>query len=117
MLLPIVAGFILILVILFGCTSLEDKETSQETSYDGAVYQGSAMGYRGLIHVYVSMENGIITGISVDSDEDGSVGGMAIDELTDIILMYNTTEIDAISGATETSLGFLSAVENAIMQQ
>jgi uncharacterized protein with FMN-binding domain len=29
--------------------------------------------------------------------------------------MYNTTELDAISGATETSRGFLEAVERAIM--
>jgi fumarate reductase flavoprotein subunit len=73
------------------------------------------MGYRGMIHVRVGMENGAITEISViESGEDSAIGGAAIEELTDLVLMYNTTEIDAVSGATETSRGFLEAVENAI---
>ncbi len=78
-------------------------------------YEGAAMGYRGMIHVRVGMENGAITEITViESSEDPAVGGAAIEELTDLALMYNTTEIDAVSGATETSRGFLEAVENAI---
>jgi len=78
-------------------------------------YEGSAKGYRGMIHVRVGMENGVITEITVvESGEDPAVGGTAIEELTDLVLMYNTTEIDAVSGATETSRGFLEAVENAI---
>jgi len=63
----------------------------------------------------VGMENGAITEISViESAEDPAIGGAAIEELTDLVLMYNTPEIDAVSGATETSRGFLEAVENAI---
>jgi len=73
------------------------------------------MGYRGIIHVLVGMENGTITEITViESSEDPAIGGAAIEELTDLVLLYNTTEIDAVSGATETSRGFLEAVENAI---
>jgi uncharacterized protein with FMN-binding domain len=92
----------------FGCTG---QKTSPET-----VSEGSAMGYRGIIRVQVGMEKGAISEIIViESHEDHAVGGAAIDELTDLILMYNTTELDAISGATETSMGFLAAVENAII--
>ena len=81
-----------------------------------AEYEGAAMGYRGIIRVQVGMEKGVISEINViESHEDRAVGGAAIEELTDLVLMYNTTEIDAISGATETSKGFLAAVENAIM--
>jgi len=92
---------------ILGCVSLK---TGNE-----AFYEGAAMGYRGLIHVRVGMENGAITEITViESSEDPAIGGAAIEELTDLVLMYNTTEIDAVSGATETSRGFLKGVENAI---
>jgi uncharacterized protein with FMN-binding domain len=92
---------------IFGCASLK--------SGNADFYEGSAMGYRGMIHVRVGMENGAITEITViESSEDPAVGGAAIEELTDLVLMYNTTELDAVSGATETSRGFLEAVENAI---
>jgi len=74
------------------------------------------MGYRGMIRVRVGFEQGTITEITVvESREDQAIGGTAIEELTDLVLMYNTTELDAVSGATETSKGFLEAIENAIM--
>ena len=99
---------ILITAFIFGCASLK---TANE-----AYYEGSAMGYRGMIHVRVGVEKGNITEIViVESHEDRSVGGAAIEELADLVLMYNTTELDAVSGATATSRGFLEAIENAIM--
>jgi len=92
---------------IFGCASLKTGNAD--------FYEGSAMGYRGMIHVRVGMENGAITEITViESGEDSAIGGAAIEELTDLVLMYNTTELDAVSGATETSRGFLKGVENAI---
>jgi uncharacterized protein with FMN-binding domain len=93
--------------LLIGCAGFR---TGNEIFFEGA-----AMGYRGMIHVQVGIENGIITEITViESSEDSAIGGAAIEELTDLVLMYNTTEIDTVSGATETSRGFLGAVENAI---
>ena len=98
----------ILLIVVFACTSLKTG--------NGDTYEGAAMGYRGMIHVHVSMEKGTITGITVvESHEDRAVGEAAIEELTDLVLMYNTTELDAISGATETSKGFLEAIENAIL--
>ena len=91
--------------------------SSRQKTENGAVYEGEAMGYRGIIRVRVGMENGIITEITVlESHEDRAVGGAAIEELTDMVMMYNSTEIDAVSGATETSKGFLEAIENAILR-
>jgi len=92
---------------IFACAGLKTRNED--------FYEGAAMGYRGMIHVRVGMENGAITEITViESAEDPAIGGAAIEELTDLVLMYNTTEIDAVSGATETSRGFLKGVENAI---
>jgi fumarate reductase flavoprotein subunit len=97
----------LLAAIIFGCASF--------TTGNEAFYEGAAMGYREMIHVRVGMEDGVITEITViESSEDPAIGGAAIEELIDLVMMYNTTEIDAVSGATETSRGFLEAVENAI---
>ena len=101
------AGVVLGAALFMGCTSLK-------TGVD-AVYEGSAAGYRGIIRVRVGMESGTITEITViESNEDRAVGGTAIEELTDLVLMYNTTELDAVSGATVTSKGFLAAIEDAL---
>jgi len=77
--------------------------------------EGTAQGYRGPIQVQVRVSGGSITEIIVDSEEDNLVGGAAIEELIDMVIQYNTTDIDAVTGATESSRGFLKAVENAIM--
>ena len=106
---PMAAALILSAAIAIGCTSLK--------AGGEAVFEGAAMGYRGIIRVRVGLNQGTITEITVvESREDRDVGGAAIEELTDLALMYNTTELDAISGATETSRGFLEAIENAIME-
>jgi fumarate reductase flavoprotein subunit len=106
------AALILSALIAVGCTSLK----AEPEMGDGTVYEGAAMGYRGIIRVRVGLDQGTITEITVvESYEDRNVGEAAIEELTDLVLMYNTTELDAISGATETSRGFLEAIERAIM--
>jgi urocanate reductase len=107
---------ILVLITVFGCAvfSKSSRMEKRAVSIDG-IYHGAGKGYRGSISVQVRMEGGSIASIDIiDSDEDLSVGGAAMEELIDLIITYNTTDIDAISGATETSRGFLEAVENAI---
>ncbi|MDR0487070.1 MAG: FMN-binding protein [Treponema sp.] len=99
-------------VFVSGCIALGG---SYETG-TGRVYEGEGQGYRGPIRVLVHIDGGRITEIEiVDSTEDIFVGGQAIEELLDMVTAYNTTDLDAISGATESSKGFLEAVENAIM--
>jgi len=79
------------------------------------VYDGTAQGFRGIIHVRVSIDGGIISGIEIlDSREDRFVGGAAIDELQELALIYNTADLDAIAGATESSEGFLAALSDAL---
>ena len=111
----ILAGLFLAPVLLSGCAGLKTENRTEEKQANG-VYEGAAQGYRGTIRVRVGFESGTITEITIiESREDRAVGEAAIEELTDLVLMYNTTEIDAISGATGTSKGFLAAIENAIM--
>ena len=98
-----------------GCAGTKQRAGTPPGPADG-IYEGSATGYRGIIRVQVRMEAGAITEIIIiDSREDQNVGGAAMEELAEYITMYNTTSIDAVSGATESSKGFLLAVENAIL--
>ena len=99
----------LALFFLSGCASLRITGTSE-------IYEGTGHGYRGAITVQVHMSGGIITDIVIlYSREDPFVGEAAMEELIDLVIMYNTTDLDAVSGATGTSRGFLEAVENAIL--
>ena len=113
LLLPVLVAIGYVLYLLTGCYS--QAETAAQNNI--SLCEGSAMGYRGIIRVELGVSNGTIWEINViESHEDKAVGGAAIDELIDLVLQYNTAELDAISGATETSKGFLAAVENAIIK-
>jgi fumarate reductase flavoprotein subunit len=62
----------------------------------------------------VLVEGGIAEIVILEHGDDGETGGAAMEELLDLVLLYNTTGLDAVSGATESSRGFLSAVEDAL---
>lgn len=94
----------------------EQAQIEQKKQKHDQVYEGSAFGYRGPIYVQVRMSGGSISEITVvDSDEDRFVGGAAMEELIETVTELNSADVDAISGATITSKGFLEAVRNAIM--
>jgi len=105
---------VLFLLIISGCAVLAAGRGVINRTDDG-LFEGTGQGYRGPVRVQVRLNEGNITEIIViDSSEDRFVGKTAIEELIDLVIAYNTTDIDAISGATESSRGFLEAVENAI---
>ena len=104
-----------LITIVSGCALLA---VQRGLDSEGEVYEGTAQGFRGPITVQVRLDNGSIAEIViVDSMEDRFVGEIAMEELADLVIMYNSTDIDAISGATESSRGFLEAVENAILRE
>ena len=81
------------------------------------VYEAAASGYRGLIHIQVTIEDGLITEIDLlASQEDRYVGEAAIEELIEQILISGSADIDVITGATETSNGFFAALADIIKQ-
>lgn len=80
-----------------------------------SVLEGAGRGYRGLIRALVhSNSNGIQSIEVIDHKDDEFIGGVAMESLAESILESNSTDLDAISGATESSRGFLEAVRNAI---
>jgi fumarate reductase flavoprotein subunit/urocanate reductase len=65
--------------------------------------------------VEVRIASGLIQEIGIVSHrEDPFTGGEAMAELLELVLDYQTTDLDAVSGATESSAAFLTAVEEAL---
>ncbi|MDR2758320.1 MAG: FMN-binding protein [Spirochaetaceae bacterium] len=95
---------------VLGCVGL--RSGAGET---GGFYDGFGEGYRGPIHLRVQIgSGGDIRGIEIlEHGEDPLVGGYALEELLEAVLSAGSADIDGISGATETSAGFLGAVEDA----
>ena len=83
--------------------------------FEPGVYEGSGQGYRGPILVQVLLSPAGIEDIVIIRHEEGAyTGALAMEELLDLVLMEGTADLDAVSGATYSSRGFLEAVEDAL---
>lgn len=81
------------------------------------VYTGTGAGYGGTITVQMTVENGKITNLEVTKHSETSAYYRRALKLLDTILEKQTTEgVDAVSGATRTSNGLLTAVGACISQ-
>jgi uncharacterized protein with FMN-binding domain len=113
-----VAGvFFIAMTAVSGCISGRDKSAgmSRYIRYAPGFYEGIGRGYQGRVHVMVQIGSGGILGIEIlDHGDDELVGGAAMEELLELVLEANSTELDAVSGATGSSAGFLEAVEDAL---
>ena len=87
----------------------------REVGYTPGTYEGIGNGYRGPIHVEVEVSHAGIEDITITGHSEGAYpGGAAMDELLEAVLETGSTELDAVSGATFSSAGFLEAVEDAL---
>jgi uncharacterized protein with FMN-binding domain len=93
------------------------EEKPLEKEYRDGVYEGTGQGYRGPVLVRLRLKAGEIVELEIlDHQDDMFAGGPAMEELAELVLEYNTAGLDGISGATESSAGFLAAVEDALTQ-
>lgn len=86
-----------------------------EGGYKDGVYEGTGTGNNGDIKVEVTVEGGNIT--SVVLKEHGETEGIyeaAEKNVTADIIKKQTAEVDAVSGATNTSKGIMDAVADAL---
>ena len=113
--------FIVLFMISLSCCAgsvRTSEDQMPERTPDDQFFEGTGQGHRGTVTVRVRMNGSSVTDIViVESVEDKFGGGSAMDELIDLVIMYNSTDIDVVSGATESSRGFLEAVENAILRR
>ena len=77
---------------------------------------GEAEGFGGPIKAEVTVENGVITALTLTgADETPAIGGVALEHLTQAILAAGTVDgVDAVAGATWTSNGAFAAVRSAL---
>ncbi|MDR2632805.1 MAG: FMN-binding protein [Treponema sp.] len=100
---------LLFTLVLGGCAS------GRARPLPGAFYTGQAAGYAGPIRLSVQIEgNRILDILILDHEDDPAVGGAAMEALREAVLAANGTDIDGVSGATESSRGFLAAVDEAL---
>ena len=101
-----------IAILILGCLG---SVFVRESGYKPGIYPGSGRGYRGPVYVQVQTSSGEIEDIIITSHKDSIYpGAAAMEELLELVLETGSTDLDAISGATFSSRGFLEAVEDAL---
>jgi uncharacterized protein with FMN-binding domain len=84
-------------------------------AYVPGEYYGSGEAFRGPVRVLVETGPCRILRVEIiDHDDDEITGGAAMEELAALALEWNSAGLDAVSGATESSEGFLEALEDAL---
>ncbi len=85
--------------------------------YTPGTYTGTGMGHEDGLTVTITVDESSITDVKVDvSNETPTIGGLAGEKLAEQILAAQGTEIDGVSGATETSDGARRALADALAQ-
>lgn len=96
-------------------TSTVDKTKADAIYKDGA-YTASATGYSGGLKVKVIIKNDRIESIEIISHNE--VGKQyyeeALEKIPQVIIDAQSTEVEAITGATKTSKGVIKAVSKAL---
>ena len=103
---------------LYACQDQEAPESeTAETSQGSETYQGTGMGNHGEIVVEVTFNGDDIEAIEVlEENEQDSLSDPVFNDLADEIVAQNSTDLDNVSGASQTSQGLKDAVEEAAEQ-
>lgn len=104
-------------VALAGCSSPSATSGSTASAAEGAstAAVGTGMGKHGHIEVEVVVKDGAIERINVlESRETAGLGDTAMEKLTDLIVENQTLNVDAVTGASLSSMAFTGAVAEAL---
>ncbi|MCD8084589.1 MAG: FMN-binding protein, partial [Clostridiales bacterium] len=100
-------------------TEAAQTESTQETEAQGisGSYEATAQGYGGDVVVTLTLENGVLTGVTAVGDsETESIGGRALELMPESMIASGSIEVDGVSGATYTSNAILEAAAAALEQ-
>ena len=79
------------------------------------VVTGTGTGHNGDIVVNVTLNDGVITGVEVVSQaETAGLCDAAMEQIPAAIVAANSADVDAVSGATDSSNGIIAAVKDAL---
>ena len=82
--------------------------------YNDGVYTGTGEGYRGDISISVTIKNGKIKSMKVLKTSDDNTFFSRASSLLNVVLKKQSTDVDAVSGATYSSEGILEAINDAL---
>ena len=90
----------------------------EEMTLNDGIYQGESTGFRDGLIVEVTVADGAVSDVSVvDHNEVGpQYYRKPISLIPGLIVEEQNTQVDSVTGATATSVGIMSAVENALKQ-
>ncbi|AJA47421.1 FMN-binding domain-containing protein [Clostridium pasteurianum DSM 525 = ATCC 6013] len=93
-----------------------ENTTTAESKYRDGTYTGTGTGFRGgTTEISVIVKNGKITDIKTVSDEDTpDYYEGAYNSIQNEIISSQSAQVDVVSGATYSSNGIISAVEDAL---
>ena len=93
-----------------------EDEASNETAKEDGTYEGVAPGYGGDIKVSVALDDdGAIEDIDIIEDmETMGVGKVALEKVKDRIVEGQSTDVEAVTGATASSKGLMLATTKAL---
>ncbi len=94
------------------------NKSIQGATFKDGIYTGVADGYRPGLKVSVEIKNNVITSIEIieHNEVNSRFYQKAMDTIPQAILDNQSTEVDATSGATFTSIGIMNAVNDALSQ-
>ena len=101
-----------------GDAAIDTAEQNPGGRFQDGTYSGSGEGYRGTVTVSVKVEQGTITGLTIENAEDDQTyldrakSGIFLE----IMKKQSTEEIDTVSGATYSSKGLIEATQNALKE-
>ncbi len=109
------AALLLFCISTTGVFSSGAAQTSAAASYTDGTYTGSGAGYNGILTVEVTVSGGKITEIEItDTSDDTAFLNNASAGVIPAVLAQQSTAVDTVSGATFSSNGILSAVDDAL---
>ncbi len=110
--LSLVLALLLVLFSFAGCSNGEEPAAAGEET---KTLTGTAKGFGGDVTVTVTVNGNDITDVkAVGDSETQGVGSNAIDQLPQLIIDADSTDVDGVTGATMTSNAIKEAVNNAL---
>lgn len=110
-----ILALVLALCLVFSMTACGSKNDSTASAEGTVTATGVGNGKHGDIKVEVSFTDGKISDIKVLEQKENEVLAEPVyTKLKDSVMQANSAEVDAISGSTETSKGYLEAIADAI---
>lgn len=109
-------GIAVALSFLLAISCISISAYADDQTYNPGTYTATGIGRNAPVTLDVTFDENSITDIVINSSETPTIGGLALDLLKEEALEHQTSNLDAVSGATLSSFGFRSALADTIKQ-